>query len=621
MEKKEFKTESKKILDLMINSVYSNKEIFLRELISNASDALDKLYYKSLTDDKVKVEKDEFEIKIIPDKDKRTITIIDNGIGMNESELDENLGVIAKSGSEAFKEMANKDNDINIIGQFGVGFYSAFMVAKKITVDSLAYGEKKSFIWESDGLDGYIIKPSKKKEVGTEIVLYLKDDSDQDNYSDYLDIKRIDGIIKKYSDYIKYPIKTPDMGESKDKKKKENEEKIVNSMIPIWKKNESDVKEEEYNSFYSDKFYDFEAPLKVTHNRLEGQISYDSLLFIPSHASYDYYTKEYEKGLQLYSNGVMIMEKCADLLPDYFSFVKGLVDSEDISLNISREILQQSKQLKMIAKNVEKKIKAILEEMLENDREKYEQFYSAFGMQLKYGIYSSYGMNNDVLKDLLLFYSSKEKKLVTFSEYVSRMKDDQKKIYYASGESVEKIDLLPTISKFKKQDYEVLYLTDYIDEFTLQTIAEYDEKKFANVSSESKDIESEDEKKEIEKINEDYVDILDLIKKELPSIKDVRFTNSLDEYPVCLKTEGNISIEMEKVLNSMPDANKVHAELILEINNNHPIADKLKSIYNEDKELIKKYADILYNQARLIEGLSVDNPIELTNSICELLSK
>ena len=630
MAKKQFKTESKKILDMMINSVYTNREIFLRELISNASDAIDKLYYKSLTDKKVDLDKDDFKIRIDIDKDARILKITDNGIGMNEEELDTNLGIIAKSGSSLFKEINDNNKDINIIGQFGVGFYSAFMVAKEIEVISKSFEDNAAHKWVSDGIDGYTISKADKDEYGTEIILHIKDNTEEENYDEFLEERRIEGIIKKYSDYIKYPIVMEVTNEKlKEKKNKDDkdeyeevkEDKTLNSMVPLWKRSDDEVTEEEYNSFYSDKFFDYEAPLKVVHSSVEGQISYNSLLFIPSHAPYDYYTKEYEKGLQLYSNGVLIMDRCADLLPDYFSFVKGLVDSEDVSLNLSRELLQQDRQLKLIAKSIEKKIKSTLEELLENDREKYEQFFEAFGMQLKYGIESSYGMNNEALKDLLMFYSSTEKKKVTLKEYVSRMKDDQKKIYYASGDSIEKIDMLPNVERFKEKEIEVLYLPDYVDEFTIQALMEYDGKKFANVSSENEDLDSEDEKKELEKENKEAKDIFEIMKKALPEIKDVRFTNKLKNHPVCLSTSGNISLEMEKVLNAMPTGENVKAEIVLEINDKHPIADKLKDLYDNDKDELEKYSKILYNQARLIEGLNVENPTELAELICDYLSK
>ncbi|MBR6821077.1 MAG: molecular chaperone HtpG [Bacilli bacterium] len=620
MKKKQFKTESKKILDLMINSVYTNRDIFLRELISNASDAIDKLYYKSLTDDKVKLDKDEFCIKLDLNKEDRVITITDNGIGMTEEELDENLGVIAKSGSSLFKEMHEKQADINIIGQFGVGFYSAFMVAKEIRVLSKAYGSEEAYLWVSDGADGYEITKAEKEECGTVITLVLKDNTDTENYDEYLEERRITGIVKKYSDYVKYPIMMRE--ESKDEEdNKVSEDKTLNSMIPIWKKKEADVTEEEYNSFYADKFYDFDAPVKTIHSSVEGQVSYNSLLFVPSHAPYDYYTKDYEKGLQLYSNGVLIMDKCADLLPDYFSFIKGLVDSEDISLNLSRELLQQDRQLRLIAKSLEKKIKSSLEEMLEEDREGYEKFFEAFGMQLKYGIYSSYG-NNDTLKDLLMFYSSKEKKRITLKDYVENMKEDQEKIYYASGESLDKIDLLPNVERFKDKEYEVLYLVDYVDEFTIQALNEYEGKKFANVASEDVSLDSPEEKEELDKKNEEAKGMFDIMKEALTDVKNIKFTNKLKNHPVCLSTEGAISLEMEKIMKSMPVGGEdVKADIVLEINEKHPIADKLKELYISDKDALADYTKILYNQARLIEGLSIDNPTELTNLICDMMSK
>ena len=620
MNKKQFKTESKKILDLMINSVYTNRDIFLRELISNASDAIDKLYYKSLTDDNVKLDKDEFCIKLDLDKEERIITITDNGIGMTEEELDENLGIIAKSGSSLFKEMHEKQEDINIIGQFGVGFYSAFMVAKEIRVLSKAYGANEAYLWVSDGADGYEITKAEKDECGTVITLVLKDNTDNENYDEYLEERRITGIVKKYSDYVKYPIVMRE--ESKDEDdNKVTEDKTLNSMIPIWKRRESEVTEEEYNSFYADKFYDFDAPVKTIHSSVEGQISYNSLLFVPSHAPYDYYTKDYEKGLQLYSNGVLIMDKCADLLPDYFSFIKGLVDSEDISLNLSRELLQQDRQLRLIAKSLEKKIKSSLEEMLEEDREGYEKFFEAFGMQLKYGIYSSYG-NNDTLKDLLMFYSSKEKKRITLKEYVQNMKEDQEKIYYASGESLDKIDLLPNVERFKDKEYEVLYLVDYVDEFTIQALNEYEGKRFANVASEDVSLDSPEEKEELEKKNEEAKGMFDIMKEALTDVKNIKFTNKLKNHPVCLSTEGAISLEMEKIMKSMPvGGDDVKADIVLEINEKHPIADKLKELYISDKDALVDYTKILYNQARLIEGLSIDNPTELTNLICDMMSK
>jgi len=619
MSKKQFKAESKKLLDMMINSIYTNPEIFLRELISNASDAIDKLYYRSLTDKSVKVKKDDLEIWIIPNKEERTITITDNGCGMTKEELEENLGTIAKSGSELFKENNEKKKDICIIGQFGVGFYSSFMVSSKVTVDSLSVDSDKSYLWTSTGVDGYTIEESNKKSRGTTITLYLKDKSDTLDIDEYLDEYRLTSIIKKYSDYIRYPIK---MNHKDDKDV--IEEKTINSMIPIWKKKKNDVKDEEYNDFYTDKFYDYEKPLKVIRTEVEGLTSYQALLFIPSHAPYDYYTKEYEKGLQLYSKGVMIMEKCSDLLPDYFSFVKGLVDSEDIALNISRETMQQNHQVKLIAKNIENKIKNELTDMLKNDRENYETFYKAFGMQLKHGIYSSYGTNRNILEDLLLFYSSKEDKYVTLSEYVERMNEDNKDIYYASGESIDKIKMLPRVEMLLDKGYEVLYLTEYLDEFVIKILNQYQDKKFINVTDKELEIDSNEEKEELEKLNKDNDSLLTVMKEALAEqVKEVRFTNQLKEHPVCLTTTGDLSLEMEKIINNMAQGSeKVKAETILEINANHEISDKIKKLYSEEnKEELEKYTKILYNQARLISGLNIENPSELTNLICEMISK
>ena len=619
MSKKQFKAESKKLLDMMINSIYTNPEIFLRELISNASDAIDKLYYRSLTDKAIKVKKDKLEIWVKPNKETRTITITDNGCGMTKEELEENLGTIAKSGSELFKENNDKSKDISIIGQFGVGFYSAFMIASKVTVDSKSIDSDKSYIWTSTGIDGYTIEESNKNTEGTVITLYLKDNTEHLDTDSYLEEHRLTSIIKKYSDYIRYPIKM-----NIEDEKEKLEEKTINSMIPIWKKRKNTVKDSEYEDFYTDKFYDYEKPLKVIRTEVEGLTSYQALLFIPSHAPYDYYTKEYEKGLQLYSKGVMIMEKCSDLLPDYFSFVKGLVDSEDIALNISRETMQHNHQVKLIAKNIESKIKNELIDMLNNDRDNYETFYKAFGMQLKHGIYSSYGMNKEQLQELLLFYSSKEDKYVTLSEYVTRMQENDKDIYYASGESIDKIKMLPQVEMLLDKGYEVLYLTEYLDEFVIKTLNEYQEKKFVNVTDKELDIDSKEEKEELEKINQNNNDLLILMKEKLKdSVKEVRFTNKLKHHPVCLTTTGGLSLEMEKIINNMAPGNeKVKAETILEINNNHEISNKLKELYNNnDNETLEKYTKVLYNQARLISGLNVENPSELANLICEMISK
>ena len=628
IEKKQFQAESKKLLDLMIHSIYTNKEIFLRELISNASDALDKLYYKSLTDTSLNIDKDNLMINISIDKKKRKLIIKDNGCGMNKKELETNLGTIAKSGSSIFKE-ENKSKDIDIIGQFGVGFYSAFMVSEKVKVESKAIGEDKSYVWKSTGVDGYTIKEGDKEENGTTITLTLKEDTEEEKYSEYLDSYTIQNIIKKYSDYIRYPIKML-VEHSKPKKDKENEyekelvEETINSMVPLWKKPKKDITEEEYNTFYTGKFYDYDKPLKTIHTSVEGACSYQALLYIPSHLPYDFYTKEYEKGLQLYSSGVLIMEKCPDLIPDYFSFVKGLVDTEDISLNISREILQQNSKVKLIANSIEKKIKKELETMLKNDRETYENFFKTFGMQIKFGVYSDFGAHKDELKDLLMFYSSTEKKLVTLDEYVSRMKKDQENIYYACGENNDKVDNMPQVEGIKEKGYEILYLTEYVDEFALQTLTTYNAKKFVNVSNDSIDLDTEEEKKELEKANSNAKDMFDKMLKVLENnnITSIKFTHRLKNHPVCLTNEGELSTSMEKVLNAMPNDNKVNAKMVLEINENHPIKAKIESLYKEGKtEELEKYTKVLYSEARLIEGLPIENPTEVSNLICELISK
>ena len=626
--KKQFKAESKKLLDLMIHSIYTNKEIFLRELISNASDAIDKLYYLSLTDKKLKVKKEDLKINLAFDKENRTITITDNGIGMNKAELEKNLGTIAESGSLLFKTENEHKKDIDVIGQFGVGFYSAFMVSKEVEVISKKYDEDKFHLWKSSGTSGYSIDDiDTDGDFSTKIVLYLKDDTDEENYSEYLEQYKLQTIVKKYSNYITYPIvmnvtKSVLKEGSKDEYEDKTTEETLNSMIPIWKKNRKDVSDEDYNNFYKDSYHDYDDPSLIITSSVEGRCSYKSLMFIPSHTSFDMYTKEFKKGLSLYSNGVLIMDKCEDLLPDYFSFVKGLVDSEDISLNISREILQQNHQVELIAKSIETKIKKELETMLRDDREKYDNFFKNFGMQLKFGIYNDYGMHKDVLKDLIMFYSSTGKKLVTLSEYVSRMKDGQDKIFYACGESVDKIDLLPQVENVKDKGYEVLYLTEYVDEFAIQMLMDYEGKKFANVSSEALDLDTEDEKKELEEKNSSNKEMFDEMTSLLDNeIKEVRFTNKLKNHPVCLTSKGNVSIEMEKVMNSMPTGEKVNAEKVLEINENHPIVSKLEDLYKNNKEEFDNYTKILYQQARLIEGLPVDNPTELTNLICNVISK
>ncbi len=627
MRKKQFKAESKKLMDLMINSIYTHKEIFLRELISNASDALDKLYFRSLTDSSVGLGKDEFLIRIDADKENRTLKISDNGIGMTGEELENNLGTIAKSGSESFKSETEKTEDVDIIGQFGVGFYSAFMVSKKVEVLSRAYGEEKAYKWESDGADGYTVTECEKEDFGTEITLYLKDDTDDDKYSDYLEEYKIQSLIKKYSDYIRHPIKMT-VTEKQLKEGTEDEyedvavDKTLNSMIPLWKKNKNEVTDEEYASFYTDKFYDYEAPAKVIHSKTEGNATYSALLFIPKHAPFDYYTKEFEKGLQLYSRGVLIMDKCGDLLPDYFSFVKGLVDSEDLSLNISRETLQHDGQLRLIAKTLEKKIKTELSKMLEKERGAYEEFFKVFGMQLKFGIYNSYGMKKDELKDLLLFKSSKEEKFVTFGEYLGRLKDGQDKIYYACGETVEKIKMLPQLEKALEKDVEVLYCTEYVDEFCIKMLNEYEGKMFQNICDENFDLDSDDEKNELKEKNESSKEMFDFIKESLgDSVSSVRFTNKLKNYASCLTSEGGISLEMERVLNSMPNNNGVKAEVVLEISASHPIAQKLKDLYDNDKDTLKDYSKLLYDMGALISGKSVADPAEMSRIISDIMVK
>lgn len=614
MKKREFKTESKRILDLMINSIYTNKEIFLRELISNSSDALDKLYYLSLTNKDIKVNKDDLFIRVDYNKDKRTITISDNGTGMTEEELENNLGVIAESGSLKFKEENKEQNDVNIIGQFGVGFYSAFMVSDKVTVESKSYKDDKATIWESAGVDGYTLSPSDKKDNGTIITLHLKEDTEDYNYSELLSEYKLRGIIKKYSDYISYPIKM----EVENNRKKEDSDEYetykevitVNSMIPLWKRNKKDITEEEYNNFYSDKFFDYDKPLDVLHFNIEGNVNYNALLYIPSHAPYDYYSKEYEKGLQLYTNGVLIMDKCSELLPDYFSFVRGVIDSEDIPLNISRETLQDDKNIKLIAKSIESKVKNELLDLLKNNRDKYLEFYKAFGMQLKFGIYNDYGMHKDKLEDLIMFYSSGEKKLITLDEYVNKLKEEDKNIYYCAGETVDKIDMLPQVEGIKDK-HEVLYLTDYVDEFAIMAIHEYKGKNFVNVTNESTDLSTDEEKEKINKENTDNKDMLEEMKKVLEgNVEEVKLTNKLKSHPVCLTTTGEVSTSMEKVINAMPTDEKIKANEVLEINANHKIVDKLKDLYKNDKDEFTKYTKVIYYEARLIEGLPIDNPTD-----------
>lgn len=627
MKKKQFKSESVRLLDLMINSIYTNKDIFLRELISNGSDAIDKLYYRSLTDKELKVNTNDLKIEIIPDHENRTLTIIDNGIGMTQDELENNLGTIAKSGSLSFKEENKDQNDVNIIGQFGVGFYSSFMVSKEVKVYSKHVDSQKAYLWDSCGTDGYTIEETDVDfENGTKIVIYLKDNNEDVQYDEYLDEYKIRELVKKYSDYIKYPIQMEVTNNVKKENSDEYEEvkeiDTLNSMKPLWNKEKSEITDEEYNNFYSDKFYDYQKPMKTIHFSVEGLCSYKSILFIPSHTPYDFYTKEYKKGLQLYSNGVLIMDKCEELLPDYFAFVRGVVDTEDLSLNISREMLQQDKKLKQIAKSIEKKLINEFKNMMETDFEKYKELFKNFGPSLKFGTYNNYGIDKDKLKDLLIFYSKQDEDFVTLKKYVENLKDDQKSIYYVCGESVEKINHLPLVEKVQEKGYNLLYLTDAIDEFVFQILNKYDDHEFINIASEKFDLNTEEEKEEINKVNKDNKKLLDIMKDCLKDkVSNVKFTNSLKTHPVCLTTEGQVSLEMEKVLNAMPTDDKVKANVVLEINENHKIADKIKKLYDTDKEELEKYTKILYSQARLIEGLEIDNPTEITNLICEIISE
>lgn len=627
MEKKQFKAESKKLLDMMINSIYTHKEIFLRELISNASDAIDKLYYRSLTEDGIGMSREDYAIKIDVNADGRTLTIADNGCGMAKEDLENNLGTIAQSGSLDFKksnDVASKE-DVEIIGQFGVGFYSAFMVSDKVVVKSKAYGSDEAFCWEATGADGYTVEPCEKDSFGTEITLYIKESTEENDYEEFLDTYAVSALVKKYSDYISYPIKmdftTTNKGED-DVEETVVETQTVNSMVPLWRKNKNEITKEEYNNFYKEKYYDYVDPMRVIHSRVEGVSTFDALLFIPQKPAFDYYSKEYEKGLQLYSNGVLVMNKCSDLLPDYFSFVHGLVDSADLSLNISREMLQQDHQLKSIAKTIEKKIQKELLDLMKKDRESYETFFQAFGVQLKFGVYNDYGMHKDTLKDLLLYYSSTEKKLVSLHEYVSRMQEGQKDIYYAGGETYDKIDRLPQVEAVKDKGYEVLYFSENIDEFVIKVLSEYEEKHFVNVCDEKLDLETESEKETIKEKNETAKELLELMKEGLAGVvSKVRFTGNLKNHPVCLSSEGNLSIEMAKTINAMPTENKVDANLVLEINVNHPIAEKLKDFAATDSEKVKVYAKILYGQACLIGGLPVENPTELSDMVCDMMLK
>ncbi|MBN8251258.1 molecular chaperone HtpG [Priestia flexa] len=624
MTKKEFKAESKRLLDMMIYSIYSQKEIFLRELISNASDAIDKIYYKALTDESLSFEKDRYFIKVTADKEKRTLTIKDTGIGMTQEELENNLGTIAKSGSLAFKAENEAKDGHDIIGQFGVGFYSAFMVADEVTVTSKALGSDTAYRWNSEGADGYTIEPCKKAEVGTEIVLKIKENTEEDQYDEYLEEYRLKAIVKKYSDFIRYPIKM-DVTESKPKEGSDSEfeqvteEQVINSMVPIWRKNKSELTDEDYDAFYQEKRYGFDKPLKHIHISVDGMVRYNAILYIPETMPFDYYSPEYEKGLELYSSGVLIMNKCADLLPDYYSFVKGLVDSEDLSLNISREMLQHDRQLKLIAKNIKNKITSQLKSLLKDDREKYETFFGTFGRQLKYGVYSDFGANKDTLKDLLLFYSSKEQTLVTLKEYIERMPEDQKYIYYASGESYDRISKMPQTEMVLDKGYEILYFTDEVDEFAIKMLMSYEDKEFKSVSSGDLGIEA-DEKESAKEEEADSKDLLTYMKEMLATkVKDVRLSKRLKTHPVCLSTEGDVTIEMEKILKAMPNNQQVQADKILEINPSHNVFQALKIAFEQDKEKAELYTNLLYNQALLIEGLPLEDPIEFTNNMCKVM--
>lgn len=632
-ETKQFKAESRRLLDMMINSIYTHKEIFLRELISNASDAIDKLYFKSLTDDKVGMNKDDFKIEITADKENKVLTISDNGIGMTADELENNLGIIANSGSFKFKNENEKTDDVDIIGQFGVGFYSAFMVAKEVEVRSKAYGSDKAYMWKSGGADGYTIEECDKDSVGTEIRLTLKDDTETECYDEYLEASTIKELVKKYSDYIRFPIK---MDVEKTKRKADAKEddysddayetvienETLNSMVPLWRKNKNELKPEDYNNFYKEKFFDYTDPLKYIHSKIEGTVTYDSLLFIPARAPFNFYSKDYEKGLQLYSSGVLISDKCADLLPDYFSFVRGLVDSADLSLNISREMLQHDHQLKTIAKSIEKTIKSELKKMLNNEREKYEQFWKTFGIQIKFGVYDNYGRDKDAVEDLLMFTSSHENKLTTLDEYVSRMKEEQKYIYYAAGDSVEKIQALPQTELLRDKGYEILYLTDNVDEFAVKVLMRHGDKEFRNVSEGDLGIDTEAEKEETKKLAEENKDMLSFITAALDGkVKETKISDKLKSHPVCISSSGQISLEMEKILNQNPQNEKVKSEKVLEINPNHKIFAAMQKLYGEDKEKFKDYASILYDQALLIEGMQIEDPVEFSNKICALMAE
>ncbi|MGD6793939.1 molecular chaperone HtpG [Metabacillus indicus] len=625
MAKMQFKAESKRLLDMMINSIYSQKEIFLRELISNASDAIDKIYYKALTDDSLSFDQSSYYIKVSADKEKRTITIADTGIGMTKEELENNLGTIAQSGSLAFKSENELKDGHDIIGQFGVGFYSAFMVADAITVTTKTIGASEAYRWHSDGADGYTIEPCEKEEVGTEIVLSIKQNTEEDSYDEFLEEYRLKAIIKKYSDFIRYPIKMDStVSKKKDGSEDEFEESVeeqtINSMVPIWRKNKNELTDEDYENLYHEKHYGFDKPLKHIHISVDGAVRYNAILYIPEQIPYDYYSKEFEKGLELYSNGVLIMEKCSDLLPDYFSFVKGMVDSEDLSLNISREILQQDRQLKLIAKNIKNKIKSQLQTLLKDEREKYETFYNSFGRQLKYGVYSDFGANKEDLQNLLMFYSSKEKKLITLDEYAAAMPEGQPYIYYAAGESHERLEKLPQTEVVADKGYDILYFTDEVDEFAIRMLMSYKEKEFKSISSGDLGIESDDSDKSTENDEQDSKELFEEMKTILGGkVKDVRISKRLKSHPVCIATEGEVTTEMEKILKAMPNSQNIKAEKILEINSSHDVFASLKDAHANDKEKLALYTNLLFNQALLIEGLTIEDPVEFTNDICKIM--
>jgi len=623
--KKAFQTESKKLLEMVINSIYSKREVFLREIISNASDAIDKIYYRALTDDNLSFDKDNYFIKIIPDKEARTLQVIDTGIGMTKEEMEDNLGTIARSGSFNFKSENEMQDGYDIIGQFGVGFYAAFMVADKVTVISRSLDGDGAYRWESEGTDGYVMEPAEKTDIGTAITIHLKENTEEENYDEYLEENVLKSIIKKYSDFIRYPIKM-DVKESKLKEGSDNEyedvtrEQTINTMVPIWKKNKNELTDEDYVNFYQEKKFGFDRPLKHLHLNIDGTVRYNAILFIPENAPHNYYSRDFEKGLELYSNGVLIMEKCADLLPDYFSFVTGMVDSEDLSLNISREMLQHDRQLKIIEKNISKKVKNLLLGMLRDEREEYEKFYQAFGTQLKFGIYSEFGANKEVLQDLLLFYSSTEKKLVTLDEYVSRMPEDQKYIYYASGESIDRIDKLPQTEMVADKGYEILYFTNEIDEFAIRMMMNYKDIEFKSISSGDLDLEDDQEKEENKEAEEENKDLFAEMKSILDGkVKDVRPSKRLKSHPVCLAADGEISLEMEKVINAMPQDQQIEADKVLEVNVDHDVFKKLKDVAADDSDTLSLYTNLLYNQALLIEGVPINDPVQFSADISKVM--